>query len=153
MDPAFKNTDTESVNKSRHQDRNKSILHTSDSGKRSITIQDVGEITKYPDVIKFTVSVSSTKESIESVKTSVKRRTDYIFQTLRSHGIGEKWLTVSTDINRGDGYEMRSDVVVQHSDAQQCQNARNFLVEKLDSSVVISPISCCCSSTVKDELR
>ena len=153
MDPASKNTDTESVKKSRHQDRNKSILHTSDSGKRSITIQDVGEITKYPDVIKFTVSVSSTKESIESVKTSVKRRTDYILQTLRSHGIGEKSLTVSTDINRGDCYEMRSDVVVQHSDAQQCQNARNFLVEKMDSSVVISPISCCCSSTVKDQLR
>jgi len=151
MDPASKNVDTESVKKSRHQDGN--ILHTSDNGKRSITIQDVGEITKYPDVIKFTVSVSSTKESIESVKASVKRRIDYILQTLRSHGIGEKSLTVLTDINRGNGYEMRSDVVVQHGDAQQCQNARNFLVEKLDSSVMISPISCYCSSAVKDQLR
>ena len=135
--------DTESVKKSKYPD----------SGKRSITIQDFGEITKYPDIIKFTVSVSSTKESIESVKTSVKRRTDYVLQTLRSYGIGEKSLTTSTDINRGEGYEMRSDVVVQHSEFKQCQNARNFLVEKLDSSVVISPITCYCSSSVKEQLR
>jgi len=122
MDPASKNTDTESVIKSRHQDRNKSILHTSDSGKRSITIQDVGEITKYPDVIKFTVSVSSTKESIESVKTSVKRRTDYILQTLpaKSWGRGKVVKSLNLDLNGGDGYEMRSDVVVQQHLNKSC---------------------------------
>ena len=111
-------------------DRNNSILRTLDGGKRSITIRDVGEVSKYPDVIKFAVSVCSSKDSIESVKASVKRRIDYILQTLRSQGIGKKSVTVSTDINRGEGYEMRSDVLIQHSNAQQCQTAKNFLVEK-----------------------
>ena len=71
-------------------DRNDPILRTLDGGKRSITIHDVGEITKNPDIIKFTVSVCSSKDTIESVKTSVKRRIDYVLQTLRSYGIGEK---------------------------------------------------------------
>ena len=136
--------------KTKHNDV---LLRTLDGGKRSITVHDVGEISRYPDVIKFTVSVCSCKDSIESVKGSVKRRVDYTLQTLRSHGIGEKSITVSTDINRGEGYEMRSDVLVQHNNAQQCQSARNFLVEKLDSSVVISPISCHCSSAIKEQLR
>ena len=144
---------TESSKKAKHHDINNSILRTLDSGKRSITIHDVGEVSKCPDIIKFTVSVCSSKDSIESVKASVKRRVDYILQTLRSHGIGGKSVTVSTDINRGEGYEIRSDVLVQHSNVQQCQTARNFLVEKLDSSVVISPISCHCSSTIKEQLR
>ena len=144
---------TESSKKAKHHDINNSILRTLDSGKRSITIHDVGEVSKCPDLIKFTVSVCSSKDSIESVKASVKRRVDYILQTLRSHGIGEKSVTVSTDVNRGEGYEMRSDVLVQHSNVQQCQTARNFLVEKLDSSVVISPISCHCSSIIKEQLR
>ena len=134
-------------------DRNDPILRTLDGGKRSITIHDVGEITKNPDIIKFTVSVCSSKDTIESVKTSVKRRIDYVLQTLHSHGIGGKSLTVSTDINRGQGYEMRSDILVQYNDAQQCQSVRNFLVEKLDSSVVITPISCHCSLTIKEQLR
>ena len=151
MDPGVDDVITESSK--RHHDRNSSTLRTLDGGKRSITIHDVGEVSKYPDVIKFTVSVCSSKDSIESVKASVKRRIDYILQTLRSHGIGEKSVTVSTDINRGEGYEMRSDVLVQHSNAQHCQTARNILVEKLDSSVVISPISCHCSSAIKEQLR
>ena len=67
----------------------------------------MGEVSKYPDVIKFTMSVCSSKDSIES---SVKRRIDYILQTLRSQRIREKSLTISTDINRGEGYEMHSDV-------------------------------------------
>ena len=147
MNPSLEDPVTEPCKKN---DRN---LRTLDGGKRSITIHDVGEISKYPDLIKFTVSVCSSKDSIESVKTSVKRRIDYVLQTLRSHGIGEKSVMVSTDINRGEGYEMRSDVFVQHSNAQQCQNARNFLVEKLDSSVVVSPISCHCSPAIKEQLR
>ena len=151
MDPSLDDPVTESK-KTRPCGR-KSSLRTLDSGKRSITIHDVGEISKYPDLIKFTMSVCSSKDSIESVKTSVKRRIDYVLQTLRSHGIGEKSVTVSTDINRGEGYEMRSDVFVQHSNAQQCQNARNFLVEKLDSSVMVSPISCQCSPAIKEQLR
>ena len=151
MDPGVDDVITESSK--RHYNRNSSTLRTLDGGERSITIHDVGEVSKYPDVIKFTVSVCSSKDSIESVKASIKRRIDYILQTLRSHGIGEKSITVSTDINRGEGYEMRSDVLVQHSNAQHCQTARNILVEKLDSSVVISPISCHCSSAIKEQLR
>lgn len=153
MDPVLDDVVAESSKKTKYYDSNKSILRTLDSGKRSITIHDVGEVFKYPDVIEFTVSVCSSKDSIEAVKTSVKRRVDYILQTLRSHGIGEKSVIVSTDINRGEGYEMRSDVLVQHNNAQQCQSARNFLVEKLDPSVVISPISCHCSSAIKEQLR
>ena len=153
MDPGVDDAVTESSKKTRDHDRNNSILRTLDGGKRSIAIRDVGEVSKNPDVIKFAVSVCSSKDSIESVKASVKRRIDYILQTLRSQGIGEKSVTVSTDINRGEGYEMRSDVLVQHSNAQQCQTARNFLVEKLDSSVVISPISCHCSSAIREQLR
>ena len=147
MNPSLEDPVTEPCKK------NDRSLRTLDGGKRSITIHDVGEISKYPDLIKFTVSVCSSKDSIESVKTSVKRRIDYVLQTLRSYGIGEKSVMVSTDINRGEGYEMRSDVFVQHSNAQQCQNARNFLVEKLDSSVVVSPISCHCSPAIKEQLR
>lgn len=153
MDPAMDDAVTDSSKKTKRGDRNNPIVRTFDCGKRSITIHDVGEISRHPDVIRFTLSVCSCKDSIESVKASVKRRIDYILQTLRSHGIGEKSVTVSTDINRGEGYEMRSDVLIEHSNAQQCQSARNFLVEKLDSSVVISPISCHCSSIIKEQLR
>ena len=48
---------------------------------------------------------------------------------------------------------MCSDVLVQHSNVQQCQSARNFLVKKLDFSVVILPISCHCSSIIKEQSR
>ena len=75
-------------------------------GKWSITIYDVGDISKYPDVMKFTMSICSLKDSIEAVKASVKRRVDYILQTLGSHGIGEKSVIISTDVNRGEGYEI-----------------------------------------------
>ena len=137
MNPSLEDPVTESCKKS---NRN---LRTLDGGKRSITstIHDILEISKYPDLIKFMVYVCSSKDSIESIKTSIKQRIDYVLQTLRSHRIGERRFPL---ISIGEKV-MKCIAMYLYSTVMH-NSVRMLVGEKLDSSEVVSPISCHCTS-------
>lgn len=132
-------------------------------GKSSISVHSSGEVTSLPDVIEFTVTVHSCKETIEDAQTSVKRRTDYIMQVARKNGIRNT--QVCSEVSKGIGKEKEqgdlvgswaavcSEVVIKCDSLLQCETIRNILVEKMDSSVQFSQVSFCHSTEARQEGR
>uniref|UniRef100_A0A8I6AKL7 Interleukin-1 receptor-associated kinase 1-binding protein 1 n=1 Tax=Rattus norvegicus TaxID=10116 RepID=A0A8I6AKL7_RAT len=87
-------------------------------GAREVHVSGAAEVSASPDRALVTVRVSSTKEVAAEAKKSVCRRLDYITQSLQQQGV---------------------QVCITFTEFGKMQNICNFLVEKLDSSVVISP--------------
>uniref|UniRef100_A0A8C6HQN4 Interleukin-1 receptor-associated kinase 1-binding protein 1 n=1 Tax=Mus spicilegus TaxID=10103 RepID=A0A8C6HQN4_MUSSI len=87
-------------------------------GAREVHVSGAAEVSASPDRALVTVRVSSTKEVSAEAKKSVCRRLDYITQSLQQQGF---------------------QVCITFTEFGKMQNICNFLVEKLDSSVVISP--------------
>uniref|UniRef100_A0A8C5L8J9 Interleukin-1 receptor-associated kinase 1-binding protein 1 n=1 Tax=Jaculus jaculus TaxID=51337 RepID=A0A8C5L8J9_JACJA len=85
---------------------------------REVHVSGAAEVAAAPDRALVAVRVSSTKEAAAEAKKSVSRRLDYITQSLQQHGL---------------------QVCITFTEFGKMQNICNFLVEKLDSSVVISP--------------
>ncbi|XP_015362083.1 interleukin-1 receptor-associated kinase 1-binding protein 1 isoform X4 [Marmota marmota marmota] len=85
---------------------------------REVHVSGTAEVSASPDRAQVAVRVSSTKEAASEAKKSVGRRLDYIMQCLQQQGL---------------------QVCLTFTEFGKMQNICNFLVEKLDSSVVISP--------------
>ncbi|ELW70091.1 Interleukin-1 receptor-associated kinase 1-binding protein 1 [Tupaia chinensis] len=83
-----------------------------------VHVRGTAEVSARPDRALLAVRVSSTKEAAAEAKKSVCRRLDYITQSLQQQGL---------------------QVCVTFTEFGKMQNICNFFVEKLDSSVVISP--------------
>ncbi|XP_032729089.1 interleukin-1 receptor-associated kinase 1-binding protein 1 isoform X3 [Lontra canadensis] len=84
---------------------------------REVHVSGTAELSASPDRAQVAVLVSSTKETAAEAKKSVCRRLDYITQSLQQQG---------------------QQVCITFTEFGKMQNICNFLIEKLDSSVVIS---------------
>ncbi|XP_041535658.1 interleukin-1 receptor-associated kinase 1-binding protein 1 [Microtus oregoni] len=109
-------------------------------GAREVHVSGAAEVSASPDRAQVAVRVSSTKEAAAEAKKSVCRRLDYITQSLQQQGLQAENVTVTKDIRRVENaYHMEAEVCITFTEFGKMQNICNFLVEKLDSSVVISP--------------
>ncbi|XP_073749635.1 interleukin-1 receptor-associated kinase 1-binding protein 1 isoform X3 [Callorhinus ursinus] len=84
---------------------------------REVHVSGTADVSASPDRAQVAVLVSSTKEAAAEAKKSVCRRLDYITQSLQQQGL---------------------QVCITFTEFGKMQNICNFLIEKLDSSVVIS---------------
>uniref|UniRef100_A0A8C6QXW2 Interleukin-1 receptor-associated kinase 1-binding protein 1 n=1 Tax=Nannospalax galili TaxID=1026970 RepID=A0A8C6QXW2_NANGA len=85
---------------------------------REVHVSGSAEVSASPNRAQVAVRVSSTKKAAAEAKKSVCRRLDYITQSLQQQGLP---------------------VCITFTEFGKMQSICNFLVEKLDSSVVISP--------------
>lgn len=118
--------------------------------KPSISVHSSGEVSSLPDVIQFTVSIQSSKDTVEEAQASVKRRTDYVTQVIRKNGGKNNDITISTDISKrntggitqceADMVTVWTNVTVKCNSVSSCETIRNMLIEKMDSSVQFSPV-------------
>nr|AOW69634.1 Irak1bp1 [Castor fiber] len=107
---------------------------------REVHVSGTAEVSANPNRAQVTVRVSSTKEAATEAKKSVCRRLDYITQSLQQQGLQAENVTVTKDFRRVENaYHMEAEVCITFTEFGKMQNICNFLVEKLDSSVVISP--------------
>ncbi|XP_003796788.1 interleukin-1 receptor-associated kinase 1-binding protein 1 [Otolemur garnettii] len=107
---------------------------------REMHVSGTAEVSAGPNRAQVTVRVSSTKEAAAETKKSVCRRLDYITQSLTQQGLQPENVTVTKDFRRVDNaYHLEAEVCITFTEFGKMQNICNFLVEKLDSSVVISP--------------
>ncbi|XP_004422108.1 PREDICTED: interleukin-1 receptor-associated kinase 1-binding protein 1 [Ceratotherium simum simum] len=109
------------------------------SAPREVHVSGAAEVSASPDRAQLAVRVSSTKEAAAEAKRSVGRRLDYITQSLQQQGVQAENVTVTKDFRRVENaYHLEAEVCVTFTEFGKMQNICNFLVEKLDSSVVIS---------------
>ncbi|CAD7678061.1 unnamed protein product [Nyctereutes procyonoides] len=120
------------------------------SATREVHVSGTAEVSASPDRAQVAVLVSSTKEAAAEAKKSVCRRLDYIAQSLQQQGLQAENVTVTKDFRRVENaYHMEAEntkracfigkqVCITFTEFGKMQNICNFLVEKLDSSVVIS---------------
>ena len=125
------------------------------SSRRTISVHATSEVICPPDILQFAITVCSSKDTHEAAQTSVKRRTDYILQVLRNNGIRDsKSVKMLTDVSRGESeFTVQSEVLVEHSDLAKCEVVRNLLIEKMDSNIQFSPITCHYSPEIKEQKR
>ncbi|XP_004673694.1 PREDICTED: interleukin-1 receptor-associated kinase 1-binding protein 1 [Condylura cristata] len=106
---------------------------------REVQVSATAEVSASPDRALVAVRVSSTKEVAAEAKKSVCRRLDYITQSLQQQGLQAENVTVMKEFRRVENaYHMEAEVCITFTEFGKMQNICNFLVEKLDSSVVIS---------------
>ncbi|XP_057595529.1 interleukin-1 receptor-associated kinase 1-binding protein 1 [Hippopotamus amphibius kiboko] len=106
---------------------------------REVHVSGTAEVSASPDRAQVAVRVSSTKEAAAEAKKSVCRRLDYITQSLQQQGVQSENVTVTKDFKRVENaYHMEAEVCITFTEFGKMQNICNFLIEKLDSSVVIS---------------
>lgn len=139
-------------------------LDSSDD-RRTISVHSSGEVASLPDLIQFTVTVHSSKETVEEAQASVKRRTDYITQAARKNGIKNNGVVISTEVSKGVGKDTEqgdlvgswaavfTEVVIKCDTLLNCETVRNILVEKMDSSVQFSHVSFCHSTEARQAGR
>lgn len=124
--------------------------------RRTITVDAESELLCSPDQFSLLVSVSSIKESAEAAQNSVQRRTQYILQVLRNHGMRDKNVETTTHVSRSgkDGsVTVRVDIRGNSDDAQSCETARNLILTKMDASVHCSVVEPSITSTHRTEIR
>ncbi|XP_063082999.1 interleukin-1 receptor-associated kinase 1-binding protein 1 [Cavia porcellus] len=107
---------------------------------REVHVSGTAAVSARPDRAQVVVRVSSTKEAAAEAKKSVSRRLDYVAQSLRQWGVQAENITTTKDFRRVENaYHMEAEVNITFTEFGKMQDICNFLVEKLDSSVVISP--------------
>ncbi|KAL5009820.1 hypothetical protein ScPMuIL_012125 [Solemya velum] len=117
----------------------KSLKPTTTS--REIQVTAIGEIVQPPDRCRLVVQVSSVKDNVQDVKNSITRRTEYIIQTLRNHGIKDNEIEVHKNLRRLDSaFQFDVEIQAVFSDLNKSQSVANLLVEKLDDTVTVCPI-------------
>ena len=142
--------------------------------RNTVSVQSSGEIWSNPDILQFIVTIKNSKESLEEAQTSVKRRTDYISQVIRKNSVKSENIVMYTDVTPAgtngapvgvDGHvgpgpssqsmlaTVYTEVVVTCDCMGRCETIRNMLIEKLDTSVDISPISYWHSAEAKETGR
>ncbi|XP_006898497.1 PREDICTED: interleukin-1 receptor-associated kinase 1-binding protein 1-like [Elephantulus edwardii] len=107
---------------------------------REVHVSGTAEVSAAPDRAQVAIRVSSTKGAAAEAKKSVCRRLDYISQSLQQQGLQAENVTIMKDFRRVENaYHMEAEVCITFTEFGKMQAICNFLVEKLDSSVVISP--------------
>jgi uncharacterized protein YggE len=71
------------------QPRTQIVLPPSSNANKTrlITVNGAGELKMPPDQVKLVVVITNIKPNVNEAKASVKRRSEYVYQTLRRHGL------------------------------------------------------------------
>ncbi|NWS47086.1 IKBP1 protein, partial [Probosciger aterrimus] len=105
-----------------------------------VHVSGSAELSAGPDRARVSVRLGSRKEAAGAARSSVTRRLEYIAQAARQRGVPEENMTVTEDFNRVENtYQMEAEVCIVFSDFGKMQNVCNLLIEKLGTSVTISP--------------
>ncbi|XP_037750284.1 interleukin-1 receptor-associated kinase 1-binding protein 1 [Chelonia mydas] len=107
---------------------------------REVHVSGSAELRAAPDRARVSIRLGSRKGEAGEARSSVSRRLEYIAQSARQRGVQEENVTVTKDFRRVENaYQMEAEVCITFSDFGKMQNICNLLVEKLGSSVIISP--------------
>ena len=112
---------------------------------RTLTVHGQGATECNPDKFQMTVLLTSSKASIEEAEASVKKRSDYVLQVLRNHGMNSECVKLHTTVNQDDQKQVNSiktNVKVLGCDFDRISQARGVVLEKLGSSAQCSSINC-----------
>ncbi|XP_030051488.1 interleukin-1 receptor-associated kinase 1-binding protein 1 [Microcaecilia unicolor] len=124
------------------------------AASREVHVSGRAELSAAPDRARVSIQVSSQKDVAGEAKSSVVRRLEYIVQNVRQQGLKDEDMTVMKTFTRiENAYHMEAEVCITFSDFGKMQNLCNLLVEKLDSSVVFSPIQFFHSEEALEKLR
>lgn len=133
-------------NDSSIQDGSHRNTTVSDSQMRTLSVQGQGESTCSPDNFQMTVSLSSSKPSTQEAEASVKKRSDYVLQVLRNHGLSSNCINMKTCVSRHmekeDVYVFSMIISVIGKDYDRLNESKCVLREKLSDSVTCSDIHC-----------
>ncbi|XP_075603659.1 interleukin-1 receptor-associated kinase 1-binding protein 1 [Balearica regulorum gibbericeps] len=107
---------------------------------REVHVSGSAELSAAPDRARVSLRLGSRKDAAGAARSSVARRLEYIAQSARQRGVPEENMTVTEDFSRVENtYQMEAEVCITFSDFGKMQNVCNLLVEKLGTSVTISP--------------
>ncbi|XP_062428812.1 interleukin-1 receptor-associated kinase 1-binding protein 1 [Rhea pennata] len=107
---------------------------------REVHVSGSAERSAGPDRARVCVRLGSRKAAAAAARGSVARRLEYIAQSARQRGVPEENMTVTEDFSRLENtYQMEAEVCIIFSDFGKMQNVCNLLIEKLGTSVTISP--------------
>ncbi|XP_023203890.1 interleukin-1 receptor-associated kinase 1-binding protein 1 isoform X2 [Xiphophorus maculatus] len=121
---------------------------------REVQVTGVAEVSCPADRAWLLVSVTSTKDSINEVTNSISRRLEYIFQTIRQHGVSEEHRTVRRTLRRhAEAYAMDAEILVTFSEFKKMEQTCCVLLEKLDKSVQVGTPRFFHSAACLSELR
>ncbi|XP_029452875.1 interleukin-1 receptor-associated kinase 1-binding protein 1 [Rhinatrema bivittatum] len=121
---------------------------------REVHVSGRAELSAVPDRARVSVHISNQKETAGEAKSSVVRRLEYIMQSIRQQGVLEENMTVMKNFTRVENaYQMEAEVCITFSDFGKMQNLCNLLVEKLDGSVLISPLQFYHTQEAVEKLR
>ncbi|NXX48453.1 IKBP1 protein, partial [Tricholaema leucomelas] len=107
---------------------------------REVHVSGSAELSAGPDRARVSLRLGSRKDEAGAARSSVARRLEYIAQSARQRGVLEENMTVTEDFSRAENtYQMEAEVCIVFSDFGKMQNVCNLLIEKLGTSVSISP--------------
>ncbi|NXP30585.1 IKBP1 protein, partial [Leiothrix lutea] len=108
--------------------------------EREVHVSGSAELSARPDRARVSLRLSSRKEAAAAARSSVSRRLQYIAHIARQRGVPEENMTVTEDFSRVENtYQMEAEVCIIFSDFGKMQDVCNLLIEKLGTSVTISP--------------
>ncbi len=114
----------------------------SDNPLRTLSVHGQGEVECLPDIFQMTITLNSSKLSIEEAEASIKKRSDYILQVLRNNGVGEDCIKSYTDISHDNQAIIVKTTLSVTSSTTRLAKTKRTIQEKLNSSVQCSNISC-----------
>ncbi|XP_068793712.1 interleukin-1 receptor-associated kinase 1-binding protein 1 isoform X1 [Struthio camelus] len=121
---------------------------------REVHVSGSAELSAGPDRARVCVRLGSRKAAAAAARGSVARRLEYIAQSARRRGVPEENMTITEDFSRLENtYQMEAEVCIIFSDFGKMQNVCNLLIEKLGTSVTISPPHFYHSPEAVDTLR
>ncbi|XP_053919276.1 interleukin-1 receptor-associated kinase 1-binding protein 1 [Cuculus canorus] len=107
---------------------------------REVRVSGSAELSAGPDRARVSVRLGSRKEAAEAARSSVTRRLEFIAHRARLRGVTEENMTITEDFSRVENtYQMEAEVCITFSDFGKMQKVCNLLIEKLGTSVTISP--------------
>uniref|UniRef100_A0A8D0DV93 Interleukin 1 receptor associated kinase 1 binding protein 1 n=1 Tax=Salvator merianae TaxID=96440 RepID=A0A8D0DV93_SALMN len=108
---------------------------------REVHVSGSAELSAAPNRAEVTIQLRSRKGEAGAARSSVSRRLDYVAQAARQRGgVSESDVAVTRKFSKKDNtYEMEAEICITFSDLGKMQDVCNVLIEKLNSSVIISP--------------
>ncbi|NXX78388.1 IKBP1 protein, partial [Urocolius indicus] len=107
---------------------------------REVHVSGSAELCAAPDRARVSLRLSSRKGEAAAARSSVSRRLRYIAHSARQRGVPEENMTVTEDFSRVENtYQMEAEVCITFNDFGKMQSVCNLLIEKLGTSVTISP--------------
>ncbi|CAG5122955.1 unnamed protein product [Candidula unifasciata] len=124
------------------------------AGDRHIVVTGVGELTLQPDRFSLTITCKSSKENVQDAKNSVRRRLDYIVQTLKNYSLTESDYRIYQHVQHSESMvNVSCEIEAHFTDLNKCQSVSNLLAEKLGPGVTVSLPGCYHARGSLDKLR